>query len=37
MSRFEFITDKESEEFCTLIANKMVELFNISFDEAIGR
>ena len=34
---FDFKTDKESYEFCMLIANKMVELFKISLNEAIGR
>ncbi|OOM73582.1 hypothetical protein CLPUN_44780 [Clostridium puniceum] len=37
MSKFEFVTDDESEEFCTEIAEKMVELFIIFKDEAIGR
>ncbi len=37
MSLFLFVTDKNSEEFCLLIAHKMVELFGISKEEAIGR
>lgn len=37
MNKFEFITDDQSEEFCNEIAEKMIELFGISKDEAIGR
>ena len=37
MNNFEFVTDEESEEFCIEIAKKMIELFGISMDEAMGR
>lgn len=34
---FTFRTDDESESFCQTIVNRMIELFGISEDEAIGR
>ena len=37
MSRFKFTTDEKSEEFCMLIVGKMVGLFGITEEEAIGR
>jgi hypothetical protein len=35
--KFEFSTDSQSATFCEGIAVKMVELFGITTDEAIGR
>jgi hypothetical protein len=35
--QFEFETDKQSEEFCSLIIRRMVSLFGITPDEARGR
>jgi hypothetical protein len=37
MTSFEFETDDQSRAFCEQIAGKMVELFGISQQEAIGR
>ena len=37
MINFKFEVDKESYEFCCQIANKMIEFFNISYEEAIDR
>ena len=34
---FEFTTDAQSAEFCETIVNRMVGLFGITVDEAIGR
>jgi hypothetical protein len=36
-SRFEFSTDAQSAEYCTKIAHRMMELFSIPKEEAIGR
>lgn len=36
-SNFVFKTDEKSEEFCNQIAIKMVELFKITLEEAVGR
>jgi hypothetical protein len=35
--RFQFETDSQSAEFCEAIVNRMVSLFGITIDEAIGR
>ena len=35
--KFEFETDEQSEGFVASIANRMVSLFGISIDEAVGR
>lgn len=35
--RFEFITDAQAAEFCSRIASRMVSVFGITLDEAIGR
>ena len=37
MSRFAFLTDGKSAAFCDEIVAKMVELFRISENEAVGR
>ncbi|MFM1652554.1 hypothetical protein ACI7RC_10695 [Brevibacillus sp. B_LB10_24] len=37
MGNFEFITDQESERFCKTIVEKMIDLFSISEEEALGR
>ena len=37
MSPFTFITDQESQTYCLEIAQEMVDTFNISEEEAIGR
>ena len=37
MNKYEFKTNKKVQEFCDLIINKMVELFGINKDEALGR
>ena len=34
---FNFKTDEQSYEFCLMILNKMIELFKISREEALGR
>jgi hypothetical protein len=35
--RFEFTTDVDLTAFCEAIVNRMVSLFGITFDEAVGR
>jgi hypothetical protein len=35
--KFEFITNAKSAEFCEGIVNRMISLFGITIDEAIGR
>ncbi len=37
MINFKFEVDKKGYEFCCEIADKMIELFNISHEEAIDR
>ncbi|ASA54568.1 hypothetical protein [Vibrio gazogenes] len=37
MSHFEFKTDSESAAYCEEILGKMIELFAIDSEEAIGR
>jgi hypothetical protein len=37
MIAFDFKTDSESQVFCESIVNKMVEMFNINIEEAVGR
>lgn len=34
---YEFKTDEQSRAFCNKIAERMVSLFNISVEEAVGR
>lgn len=37
MSQFSFITDAESEAYCLKIANSMVQQFDMTQEEALGR
>lgn len=37
MSQFSFVTDDDSEAYCTLIVQQMTQLFDIAYEEAVGR
>lgn len=37
MSQFSFVTDEESEAYCSQIAKEMIRLFGITHEEAVGR
>ncbi len=37
MSVFDFITDIDSEEYCLEVAERLVSLFSLTWDEAVGR